>query len=54
MVEIHIPRRDDDESDRKLIAMHIPQWVRDLTKSGNQITAVFDDDERCRWLINRG
>lgn len=48
---ISVPRRDDEE-DRKLIAVHIPRWVRSLVNRGDQVMAVFDDDSRCRWLVN--
>lgn len=45
-------REDDDLSDSRMIAVHIPEWVRGLVNNGDQLTAVFDDDSRVRWLVN--
>lgn len=52
MNEVMAPERDDAECDRRLIAVPIPKWVRSLVNKGDQVTAVFDDEYRCRWLIN--
>lgn len=53
MDKIFISKRaDDDLKDSRMIAVHIPEWVRWHLKNGDQLTAVLDDDSRVRWLIN--
>lgn len=52
VTDFMVAARDDEECDRRLIAVHIPHWVRRLVQKGDQLTAILDDDNKCRWLIN--